>query len=232
MEIGGKSMVALVVERLQRVKNIDRIVLLTSCDKSNDPLMKEAQNLRIGCFRGSEENVLDRFYGAAKKFLPDNIIRVTADCPLIDPELISRALEVFLKGDYDILSNNRIWTFPHGFNFEIFKAKAQERSWKAQLESFGGDEAKFQEVFVNPTAYMLENDTKFKNKDLVQEEDLSHIRLTVDYQEDIDVIKIIYENLYQKGRYFPTKEILDFLKENPQVLNINKKYVTKHSNRQ
>lgn len=222
LKLGGKSMISILVERLRRVKNIDKIILATSLNKENDPLLKEAKKLGIECFRGSEENVMDRFYQASFKFNPDNIIRITADCPLIDPDLINKGIDIFEKNNYDALSNVKVRTYPDGMDFEIFKAKLLEDSWKENLDKFGKE--KFFKAELPPTDHFLARNS-IKHKDFVNNEDLSRIRLTLDYKEDFLVIKKIYESLIKKNKFFGLLEILKFLKDNPSLGKLNEKYV-------
>jgi len=212
LKILGKSIIELMCERLRRIKNLDEIVLVTGPLKKNEELVEEAKKIGIPYFCQSEENVLERFYEASKKFKPNIIIRVTADCPLIDPDLIAKGLRVFLKGGYDIVGNTRVRTYPDGMDFEVFSSKAL-------------DIARRETTSVHPTKYMLEG-PKFKVKDIVLSPNLSHIRLTLDYKEDFTVIKTIYEHLYPKNPAFSLKDILDFLVANPNLLKINKKHIT------
>lgn len=222
--ICGKTIIELIVERLVRVKDIDRIILLTTTEKGDEELLEEAERLEMDCFRGCEENVLDRFYQASLKFKPDGIIRVTGDCPLIDPVLIDKGLDAFKESVYDVVSNVRTRTYPDGLDFEIFKSKALETAWQHNLQQFQGNKEAFEGAFINPTKYILES-AKFKNWDLKNSEDLSHIRLTLDYQEDLELIKTIYENLYRQGAHLGLDEVLEFLRENPGIGDLNREYV-------
>lgn len=224
MNIGGKSIIELIVKRLRKVKNIDKIVLATSNKKQDNELEKEAKQLGIECFRGSQENIMDRFYQAGLKFKPDNIIRVSADCPLIDPELINKGLEIFKKEDYDILSNNRIRTYPDGLDFEIFKKQALKTAWNDTFQEFGMNKERFNKEFINPSIYILEK-KKFKNGVLKNDVNLSHIRLTLDYQEDFKLIEAIYMHFNLKNKDFGLIEILEFLKDNINLLNLNKDFI-------
>ena len=212
LKILGKSIVELMCERLRRIKNLDKIVLVTGPLKKNEKLVEEAKKIGIPYFCQSEENVLERFYEASKKYKPTIIIRVTADCPLIDPDLIAKGLRVFLKGGYDIVGNTRVRTYPDGMDFEVFSSKALALSWKEKKS-------------LHPTKYMLQ-EPKFKVKDIVSSPNLSHVRLTLDYKEDFTVIKTIYEHLYPKNPAFSLKDILDFLVSTPNLLKINQKYIT------
>lgn len=224
LKIRGKTMVELIIERLRKVKDIDKIILVTGKKKINAPLIEETKRLGIDYFQGSEENVLDRFYRASLKFRPDNIIRIGGDCPLIDFNLINKGLKIFKKGNYDILSNCRVRTFPQGLDFEIFTTQALKLSWQEHFKEFKNKKEEFDKTFINPTNY-LRKGKKFKNKDLINNLDLSGIRIVLDYKEDFQLIKKIYENLYQENKYFSTKEILNFLKVNPNLLKLNQKYI-------
>ncbi len=223
LKICGKTIVELIVERLRTVKNIDKIILLTSTSRENAQLVDVAKRLNIGYFQGSEENILDRFYQASLKFKPDAIIRVTGDCPLIDSDLINKGLTVFNKDNYDIVSNARIRSFPDGMDFEIFKRSTIAESWQEQFNKFK-NRIEFDKTFCSPTKYILES-KKFKNKDVVNRNNLSDIRLTMDYKEDYEVIKAIYEALYKKNKIFKLDKILNFINNNPRLLDLNRKYI-------
>jgi len=222
-KICDKSIIELITERVSNIKKIDDIILVTGSEDKNKLILDEAEKIGISYFCGSEENVLDRFYEASQVFDSTNIIRITADCPLIDFNIVNKAISIFEENNYDILSNNRIRTFPHGLNFEIFTKKALQKSWEQALNFYENKE-KFLKTFIPPTLNMLENED-FKNFDLINDEDLSNIRLTLDYQEDFELIKKIYEFFYFKNEKFDLKDILEFLNKNPELLKINKKYI-------
>ncbi|MBI2642363.1 MAG: glycosyltransferase family protein, partial [Candidatus Wildermuthbacteria bacterium] len=182
LKILGKSVIALTVERLQRVRGIDKIVLVTGPREKNEELVREAERVGVPYFCGSEDNVLDRFYQAAKVFQPQAIVRVTADCPLVDPIVIEKGLKEFAEGTYDIVGNTRLRTYPDGMDFEVFLAAALETAWKNDLAR------------LHPTQYMW-REKAFKAKDIQTAPDLSHIRLTLDYPEDFTLIKSVYEHV-------------------------------------
>ena len=219
-----KTVIELTIERARQIKGLTEVIVVTGQKQKNLPLINELEKLQVKYFCGSENNVLDRFYKASLHFQSNVIIRITADCPLIEPDIISKGLDIFQKNDYDILSVNRFRTFPHGINFEIFNKDALEKSWKETLETFSSYEI-FENTFIPPTKYMLEK-KKFKNYDLKSEEKNAHIRITLDYPEDFELIKKIFESLYIEKKYFSLEQILDFLKTNPELLEINKKYVS------
>lgn len=221
MRICNKTILELIFERLTKVNKIDRIILVTGPEDKNRELIREAADLGIDYFCGSEENLLDRYYNASRKFDSDNIIRVTADCPLIDFDLINKGLEIFNTG-YDILCVGRIPSFPHGVDFEIFKTTALNIAWKNMLNSFSNFE-KFNSTFICPTEYILSS-PDFKKYDLVSDIDMSKVRITLDYEEDFELISKIFDTLYNKKQYFTLNDILEVLQKDPSLTLINAKY--------
>jgi len=218
-----KTILEIILERLLFIKNKNEIFILTGDDDKNKEIIEEAKRLGVEYFSGSENNVLDRFVQASNKFESEIITRITADCPLIDFNIIEKGLKIFDSKKMDILSNNKIKTYPHGFDFEIFKKSALDESWKDNFKRFSSKRI-FLDTFIPPTKYMLE-ESKFVNHILKNDLDLSHIRITLDYEEDFRVIKNIFDNLYPKNHKFALKEILEYLKKNPKIVEINKKYL-------
>lgn len=218
MKISGKSIVEHAVNRLSKINDLDGIVLVTSTNPENDDLEQEAKGLGIEFFRGSEENLLDRHYQASKKYNPDVIIRVTADCPLIDPKLINTGLDIFQKEDYDIVSNVKIRSYPDGVDFEIFRKSALEKSWQnmfGHLESVPQD-------FYSPTKYIHQT-SGFKRYDMVSDTNFAHVRLTLDYMEDFDVIKAIFDHFGDRDS--DTYDMVTYLENHPDIAKLNEKYV-------
>jgi len=227
-KIYNKTLIEILLERLQNVKKIDKILLITGNSEKNEQLVSEAKRLDLEYFCGNENNILDRFYQASKKFNSDNIIRITGDNPLVDYEIVNQGLDIFLENKFDILSNNRIRTYPLGLNFEIFTKNALERSWNENFEKFKNEE-EFFKTFIPPTKYMLEREN-FNNYDLINETDYSSLRLTIDYPEDFEVVTKIFESLYSKNKNFTLTEIIQFLKNHPNLLKQNKHLNNKESN--
>jgi spore coat polysaccharide biosynthesis protein SpsF (cytidylyltransferase family) len=217
-DIGGKTVLERTVERLVLVRRTAKMVLVTSEKPENDTLEAEAQRLRMPVFRGAENNTLDRFYQAAQQFQPDAIVRVTCDCPLIDPELIDEGIRLFQQKNIDFLSDARPFTYPHGMQFEIMRRDALERAWEEEQQRFDSYEAFVQEE-MNPSERIL-NDPAFKKEYLVHEPNLAHIRITVDYPEDLELISKVYELLPEGKRGISSVTAL--FKEHPELLEINK----------
>ena len=223
-KIYDKSILELITLRLKKVKDVDDIIVVTGTMKENMPLIEECNRLALRYFCGSEENILDRIYKASLAFNSGVIIRVTGDCPLIDATLINEGVEIFYKNEYDILSNHRDRTFPDGLDFEIFRKNALKRAWVDKMLEYNNNEKKFSEVFVNPIQYMLDS-TKFKKYDLINNHgNLSSLRLTLDYPEDLELTKKIYEALFQQNKCFGLNDILELMQKNPQIRQINEKY--------
>src|SRR3989304_2618928 len=228
MKILDKSIIDLLVERLKKIENIDKIILVTGQLNNNKKLVELVTKNDLDYFCGSEENLLDRFYKAGKKFYSDNIIRVTADCPLIDFNLINKGLKIFIENNYDLLTVGRTSKYPLGLDFEIFKMKALHKAWKSTLKKYNNVE-EFNDTFICPPEYMI-NNAEFKKFELVNDVDLSTIRITLDYPEDLELITKIYEGLYYKKKYFDLNDIMKLLEENPSLLGINQKYVKGEQN--
>ena len=221
-KICGKTITDIILERIQKIEDVDEVFLVTGSERLNKTLIEEFKMKKIDYFSGSDENVLDRFFQASKKFGSENIIRITGDNPLLDFTIIDKGIKQFLDSDYDILSNNRKKTYPIGLNFEVFSQDALKRSWNIVSKTFDNKET-FNSTFIPPTKIML-NDKRFHNFDLLNSKDLSDIRLTLDYKEDFLVISKIFELLYFEKKFFTLDDILNVLRKNPNILEINKKF--------
>jgi spore coat polysaccharide biosynthesis protein SpsF (cytidylyltransferase family) len=212
-EVAGKPMLWHLINRLKRAKNLDRIVVATSQKKEDKKIIELAEELKVESFAGSEEDVLDRYYKAATKFGADTIVRITADCPLLDSQLIDEMIEYFEKEkDIDYLSNVHPPTYPDGLDVEIFTYKALEKAWKS---------AKLRADREHVTPYITNNRDIFKIKNFRNKIDLSHMRWTVDEPEDYEFVKEVYRHLYKEGEFFDTHDILDLLNRHPNLLKIN-----------
>jgi spore coat polysaccharide biosynthesis protein SpsF len=211
-KLAGKEVLWHVVERCQKSRMADAVIVATSTDVKDDVIYQFCLERGIEFFRGSENNVLDRFYQCAKKFNLDVIVRVTADCPLVDPFIIDQAIKLFLekKEECDYVSNifNRV--FPRGLDCEVFSFSALEEAVK---EAESGPELE------NVTPYIIKN----KRTLLYQVEDpyCGDFRLTLDVQEDFDVLNQIYDKFYKEGSIIDAKKAIKFLKDNPEVARIN-----------
>ncbi|OYD97822.1 spore coat protein [Nostoc sp. 'Peltigera membranacea cyanobiont' 210A] len=211
----GVPMLALQIERIKRAKLIDYLLVATSKDVTDDAIENLCININVGCYRGNLEDVLDRFYQAAKLNSPEHIVRLTGDCPLADPELIDEVIKFYLTGDFDYASNALEPTYPDGLDVEICRFKCLEQAWKeAKLPS----QREHVTPFINQQPHLFHIGV-YKNNS-----NLSHLRWTVDEQLDFDLIANIYEALYPNNPKFATQDILDFLEVNSYLKNFNTCY--------
>lgn len=214
LPLAGKSVLSQVFNQLSFSKLINKVVLATSIDKSDDQLEEWAINNEKDFFRGSLENVLERFICAARKFNADIVIRITADCPLIDPELVDICITEFIQGDYAYFTNTNPPTFPDGLDCEIIKLSALERAYK---------EAKLKSEIEHVTPYIRNHPEIFKIGNYSSEKNYEFHRWTLDNEEDYEVIKRIYNELYEEGKFIPWRNVIEFLENHPEVAEINSK---------
>lgn len=208
----GKPMILRQIERLKRIVQIDRLVLATSNDPSDDRLAEVCAAENIECFRGDLDDVLDRFYKAAQQYRPEYIVRLTGDCPLADPEVIDNLITYFLAGAYDYSSNSLEPTFPDGLDAEIFRFSCLEEAWK---------EAVLPSQREHVTPFIYQQPDRFRIGCMLNNIDLSGLRWTVDEPADYDLVARIYEVLYPQNPHFLSSDILQLLKREPELCSIN-----------
>ena len=208
--IGGRPMIELLLERLARSAELNQIVVATSTSEQNQPLVDHVEKLDYVCVRGSEDDVLDRFVTAARQVGADVVVRITGDCPLIDPNLVDAAIQKFIEGEVDYLSNTVPATYPDGLDIEVFSASALERANREAYESFDREHV---------TPY-LRRPSLFKTSALINEQNLSSIRWTVDEPADFEVISQVFDH-FAPDTLFPWESILAFSEENPDLFALN-----------
>ena len=206
--INGKPLLSYVVERLKEARNIKNVILAIPDTKENDTLEEYAKKNNLKYFRGSEDDVLSRFYFAAKNFDSKNILRVCADRPLLDPGLIDFVIDKYFECDADYISTRIKHTFPEGLTVEVFKFSVLEETF---------NNAKMPEQREHVTPYMYANAQKFKIASVENREDLSYMRWTIDEEKDIYFLKEVFKN----KNIFTFEEITEFLKNNPEITRIN-----------
>lgn len=211
-EIVGKPMLWHVIQRVKSSKLIDKVIVATTTSKDDAQIIKLAEENATDSYAGSEEDVLDRFYQATSQFKADVIVRLTADCPLIDPEIVDRAISYFLEGGFDFVHTGL--SFPDGVaDTDVFAYSVLEKTWK---------EAKKPSEREHVTPYMHNHPELFRIGVVENNENLSHIRLSVDREEDLTLVRKIYRYLYKPESIFHMKDILRLLKEKPELMEINK----------
>lgn len=211
----GRPMLLRQLERVQRARSIDKLIVVTSTDVIDDQLESLCKAEKIEVYRGSLDDVLDRFYQAARPYDAENIVRLTGDCPLSDPEVIDAVVAQHLREGNDYTSNTLQPTFPDGLDVEVFKSKCLQRAW---------EEARLPSQREHVTPYVWQRPERFTVGHVVQKEDLSFLRWTVDEPSDFDLVSCIYETIYPQNPEFKTRDILDLLEKLPKLKSVNAKY--------
>lgn len=210
--IEGKPAIWHVINRVKQIESVEQIALITTKKPEDKILLKIAEENGIIGFAGNELDVLDRHFQCAEEIKSDPIIRITSDCPLIDPFLSEKILQYYLSNDFDYVSNTITPTFPDGLDTEIFSYEALEKaSYEAKLPS--------EREHVTP--YFIKHPEKFKISNYVNDYDLSNLRWTLDQGQDLTFIQEIYSRMKPKT-IFSMNEILNILSSNPELLEINK----------
>jgi spore coat polysaccharide biosynthesis protein SpsF len=217
MPVLGKPLLAYELERLQRVRNCDALVVATTTDAADDPVAALCQEMAIACYRGSEHDVLDRYYQAAKISQADLVVRVTGDCPLIDPDVVSEAISLFETSatsdtPIDYVSNTLQRSFPRGLDTEVFSFKALESAWKEAV-----DPAEREHV----TGFIYRHPERFRLQGYRQPMNRSQLRWTVDLPEDFELVAMILEALFPENPTFTQEDVVRLLKRHPAWSGIN-----------
>lgn len=208
----GVPMLERQLERLASLKAIDRLMVATSVEKSDMPIVQLCRTLGVDCFRGSLDDVLDRYYHAAEQLDPETVVRLTGDCPLADPEIIDAGIRYFLEHSYDYVSNIMDRTFPVGLDFEVFRYQSLETAWR---------EARLPSEREHVTPFIKNRPERFHIGHFKNDVDLSHHRWTVDEPEDFKFVASVYEALYPGNPRFSMDDILDLLAQHPELSEIN-----------
>jgi len=203
-------MIGLLLKRLESANLIDQIILATSQDLKNQPLAKYARELHFAVYQGSENDVLDRYYQAAKEAAANTVVRITGDCPLIDPVLVDELIAKFQESDGEYASNIEPPTFPDGLDAEVFSFEALETAWNLASTSYDREH-------VTP---FIRNSGGFKKVNLKIEEDFSSERWTVDEPEDLDVVQKVFEH-FSPRQDFGWQEVLRLKQKHPDWFEAN-----------
>ena len=205
-DLMGRPMLARVVDRVRQARTVNRVVVATSTGAADDPIAEFCRSEQIACFRGSEDDVLDRFYGAATEHDSDVVVRITADCPLIDPEVMERVIERFRCGDCDYVTNALRYTYPDGLDTEVFSRAALEQAWR---------EAKKPSEREHVTPYLRAG--KFRVANVESDVPLGKSqRWTVDHPADLEFVRGVYSAFGGKTD-FSYQEVMQLLKERPEL---------------
>jgi spore coat polysaccharide biosynthesis protein SpsF len=219
LEAAGKPLLEHMVERLRRARSLDAVVIATTDQPDSDPIAALAERLGVGCFRGSEEDVLSRVLGAARAYNAEVIVETTGDCPLLDPEVIDRVVGEYRASGVDYCSNALEPTYPRGMDTQVFAtavlAEVDELTDRPQDR-----EHVSLYIYEHPERYRLRN-VPFERPET------SALRLTLDTDEDYALIKAVFEALYPADPRFGLAAMLAFLDEHPELASLNQHVMQK-----
>lgn len=217
----GESLLYRMIERLRRVKYPIDIVVATSTDETDKIIEVVCQDKHIEFYRGQLHDLLDRHYQVGLLTEADAVIKIPADCPLIDPKIIDKVIDFYLQHEnqYDYISNLHPATYPDGNDVELMTFDALERAWQ---------EGRRPLELEHTTPYFWENPDKFRIANIAWESGLDYSmshRFTIDYYEDYQFIKRIFEELYPNNPAFTMEDVLKLIDLKPEIYEINKKYL-------
>jgi spore coat polysaccharide biosynthesis protein SpsF len=207
-----KPLLEHIIERIRAARRVNGIVVATTAHAADDPIVTLAERLQTGVFRGSENNVLERFHGAAVHSGAEVIVRVTADDPFKDPEIIDHAVELRQSGSYDYCSNTLQPSYPEGNDTEVF-------TFVALHEAF--TEARLGSEQEHVTPFIWKHPERFSLHNFSHKPDLSHLRWTIDYEKDLEFAREVYRRLYPHKTIFLMRDILELLEREPALSHTN-----------
>jgi spore coat polysaccharide biosynthesis protein SpsF len=210
----GKTLLEYLAERLRRVELADGFVIATTTNDTDEPIVAMCRQLQVPCTRGSELDVLSRYYEATCLHAADVVVRVTSDCPLIDPAVIDHAIRFYHehRSQYDYVSNALTQSYPYGMATEVFSFKVLEEAHR---------EATAEPEREHVTPFLYTHPERYRVGHVVHPENLSHHRWTVDTPEDLELVTRITEALYPHKPEFNMQDILALLEKHPDWVEIN-----------
>ena len=211
----GKPLLYYMISQIKKSKTVNDIIIATSIKKENNEIRNFCKKNKIKCFSGSEKNVLSRYYKTAREYKSDVIVRLTSDCPLIDPKIIDTCVKKFLRSNYKFVANTsppEKLTFPDGMDVEVFSFKTLK---------YANANCKLKSDLEHVTPFIWRNKKKFKQYKINLKKNLSHLRLTVDYREDFLLIKKIITYFQAKKLQLSLNNMVDYLFSNKDLININ-----------
>jgi len=216
-DLAGKPLLARVLERAQRIAGIAGVVLATTDVEADAAVAALGRACGVEVFRGNENDVLDRYYQAARATGADPIVRVTADCPLLDPAVSAEVVGAYRTGAWDYVSNFADRRYPDGLDTEVFSFAALERAWR---------EAALASEREHVTPYIWKHPERFRLGGVAGAQDLSSLRWTVDQPADLDFVRAVFVALYREGEPFGMANVLDLLRRRPELRTINAGFIT------
>ncbi len=214
LPLSGKPVLEHVIQRVRHCKLVDKVVVATTLHDSDDLIEDWCKKNNVEYYRGSLEDVLDRYYQVASLYKAENILRITADCPAIDPGIIDDVIEKYHKGNFDFYGLSG--EFPDGLDCTMFSFNALETAWKnSKLQSEREHVGPY--IVNHPELFVIGGYEKFQK--------LDHIRLTLDEPNDYELLTNIFSALYESDNFFGIQSILNLLESNPDLLEINSKII-------
>jgi spore coat polysaccharide biosynthesis protein SpsF len=217
MDLGGETVLARVFGRLRRAIMIDEIVVATTDCKVDDAVVRECQRLDVSCFRGAEDDVLDRYYQAARMFAAEVVVRITSDCPAIDPGLVDETIRTFQLQCGTYCSNSFRRTYPRGLDTEVFTIRALEQAWRHAREPYEREHV---------TPYFYEHPELFRLVSHQGQIDYSQHRWTLDTEEDLELLRAIYARFGNKDD-FSWGEVIQLMEREPELAELNSHVIQK-----
>ena len=205
-------MLARVIARVRRASLVKDVVVATSDQPADDEVERACARAEVQVFRGKEVDVLDRYYQAARRFQAGAVVRISADCPLIDPRVADEVIAVFLKESADYASNTLNRTYPRGLDTEVMTLAALGRAWVEARENYHR---------VHVTPYIYQNPALFRLRSVQNDQDYSQHRWTVDTPEDLTLVRAIHARLNDKESY-DWREVLTVLAQHPGLRELNR----------
>jgi spore coat polysaccharide biosynthesis protein SpsF len=220
LPLAEKPLILRMHERVSLAKYAGKIIIAITGDQDDSELYKLCKKNNLEIFRGSTNDLLDRHYQAAKLLSADAVVKIPSDCPLIDPEIIDKAILYYInnRNKYDFVSNLHPPSYPDGNDVEIMSFETLEHTWMNARKDFERE---------HTTPYIWENPDKFRIGNVVWDAGLDYSmthRFTIDYKEDYEFIKRVYDELYEKNNRFSLNDILALLEKKPEIKKINQIY--------
>lgn len=220
LPLAGEPLLVRMMERVLASKSVTKVVVATSTEDEDDIVEELCEDYGYNCFRGSMENLLERHYMAGLEYKADVVVKIPSDCPLIDPEIIDKVVNFYKenKSKYDFVSNLHPPTYPDGNDVEVIPMPILKITYENALMNM---------ELEHTTPYIWERPDEFRIGNVVWETGLDYsmsYRFTIDYKEDYDFIKTVYDELYETNPLFTLNDILKLLEEKPEIKKMNEKY--------
>lgn len=214
-EVNGTPLLKFQVNRVKQSALLDKIVVATSVVPGDDAIADFCMCNKIDCFRGSENNVLGRYYECAKQYGADVIVRLTGDCPLVDPEVLDNTIRLLQQERTDFAANTvppQTSCFPDGSDVEVFTMRALQRAYQECKNPYDREHVTF---------YFWKYENGFKTAQLKYKKNYSQYRFTIDYPEDLEVFSFIVSELWKQKKFGHLEEIIEICEVNPKVCRLN-----------